>query len=150
MTASTYDDMTNENVFLESIRRLHTACMAPWHRVLLSRDVLKTALAIGKIKALSDAAIRELRAKMSICHAKCELRDDCFKDTLNDARGVRDSLLELQEAIDGKLLKFACNKMVDDVVVNWDDFVEDLAVSEDAEFNVLASKLSNIVNATRQ
>ncbi len=150
MATSAFDEMTNESAFLEMLNRIQEACVAPWHKLLLSKDVLRLLWIIAKIKTASDAALRELRAKLSTCQAEYEMRYSCFEAILEDAKNVRQSILVLQQTITNRPLFSICNRIIDDLAVDWDDMVEDLAVSGDPEFHSLAANLASIVNAPRQ
>ena len=118
----------------------------------LTRPALKTIhwiiilFYLGKIEKISRRTIKKLKSTLANCTHGCENCPECWGKVLDAAREGRELLMRLTEVLPENSLFFRfARKKIESVLVDWDDFVEDLTLCVDDEFRNLANQLAQLV-----
>lgn len=106
---------------------------------------LKILYKITKIESFSRNTIKELRNMLTKYEHGCEHCAECWGKVLDAAREGRNQLIQIFETLPNNLFFKYPRKKIENVLIDWDDFIEDLTLCMDDEFKELINQLSESV-----
>jgi hypothetical protein len=104
-----------------------------------------SAFKIRDLHRMSDRSIAACRARFEACAAECSKKFDCLQVELQEATGIRDELLAMEQALSGKLLFAYHHKHISEILADWDELVTDLSISADPEIHSLAAEAAALL-----
>jgi hypothetical protein len=107
--------------------------------------VVLSAFKIRDLHRMSDRSIAACRGRFEACAAGCSKKFDCLQVELQEAIGIRDELLAMEQALSGKFLLAYHHKHISEILADWDELVTDLSISADPEIHSLAAEAAALL-----
>ncbi len=113
--------------------------------IFFKNNVFKSGYKIYLLRYLSLDKVIRLRNLLNSCTAECEAM--CLSAVAEDATSIRDILEKTRNILidTNTFPSIIFAKMLWEPLIEWDDLVEDCALSADKEFRDLISQLAEVL-----
>lgn len=138
---STISIVTSFNVDLDKKSKVIHTSPSINKMATLYWDYLRSAVGISFI---SRKSIKEIRANQADCVIGCS-ENGCSEEFISQVKATRNRMLELNSLVQKSVLPSIVKKHFDNSVIDWDDLVEDCAISSDPEIRESIESIANLL-----
>jgi hypothetical protein len=126
---------------VSGISRIMSSSSVFWYMIA------KVYLNTGIIAASHSKNLKTLRNIAENCNPTKETCDPCkcSERSMNLAKSVRDDFIDLKERCEPIKYFAALTPVLDNIIIDWDDFVVDLTISQSSELNDALTLLSDAI-----